>query len=957
MKHLSMTMGVVLAVLPLLSGEPQTQPILRLETGMHSAPIKRFAVDGSGRVLATASDDKTLRLWDTATGDLLATVRPPIGPGYEGNLYTCAFSPDGRTLAVGGWTGQAWDGSCSIYLVDAASAQITRRITGLPIFNHLVYGPDGRLAVGLSTGGIKVFLADGTLAFSDSGYGNQVYGADFDRAGRLVTSCYDGFLRLYDRNGRRVTKVQVKGQPFSVRFSPDGTRLAVGFNDDRIRVEVRSGQDLSIQFRPDVKEATTVFPFVAWSADGQVLSAAGGQQIRIWPNGGRGGWTDHPVVSSGVMDLASLPGGRLLWAAGDPAWGILGGLTRSPSNADFRSMMLGLDPEGTRVAFNYKSDGLVGDSASVASFDVNERAIRPGYPPGVQFPRTAAPGVVLTDWVNNPGPKLGQQPLAIRDFETSRCVALGPQGSILLGADWYLYAFDAKGNPRWEAPAPGSTWAVNVNRDGTLGVAAFGDGTIRWYRMEDGKELLAFFPHNDGKRWVAWTPLGYYDASPGGEDLIGWHVNRDKDQVADFFPASRFRAQFYRPDIVGQVLKVRDEDAAITRANAGRRTDLVMQEQALPPVVTILDPKGGTRIDGASATIRASVRTPKGRTTDVVWATVDGRRVDTRGLRPQQEQGNDQVYAVEVSLPDKDCLVSVFAQSGTLVSEPAMVKLLRGPAPIPSPLPASSPGDRPEPNPGRPPASAFVIQPKLYLLSIGVGAYRRADLSLDFPAKDARDLAAAFVAQKGGFYRDVEVKLLTDGEATKEAVLDGLEWLERQVTSKDVAVVFLAGHGLNDTGGQYYFLPSNADPDRIKRTMVADSDVRSTLAKLPGKVLLFLDTCHSGNILGGVKQRGGMDLNGFINELSSAESGVVVFSASTGRQSSQESRDWGNGAFTKAVVEGLSGKADFQHTGRVTLNMLDLYISERVKALTKGSQSPTTAKPNTIQDFPIAVVR
>ena len=100
-----------------------------------------------------------------------------------------------------------------------------------------------------------------------------------------------------------------------------------------------------------------------------------------------------------------------------------------------------------------------------------------------------------------------------------------------------------------------------------------------------------------------------------------------------------------------------------------------------------------------------------------------------------------------------------------------------------------------------------------------------------------------------------------------------------------------------------------------------------------------------------------MDLNGFINELSSAESGVVVFSASTGRQSSQESREWGNGAFTKAVIEGLSGKADFQHTGRVTLNMLDLYISERVKELTKGTQSPTTAKPNTVQDFPIAVVR
>jgi len=199
------------------------------------------------------------------------------------------------------------------------------------------------------------------------------------------------------------------------------------------------------------------------------------------------------------------------------------------------------------------------------------------------------------------------------------------------------------------------------------------------------------------------------------------------------------------------------------------------------------------------------------------------------------------------------------------------------------------------------------------------------------------------------------VKLLTDARATKDNVMDGLEWLERQVTAKDVAVLFLAGHGINDSGGRYCFLPADADPGRIKRTMVADSELRDTLASLPGKVLLFLDTCHGGSLLNGAGQRGSSDPNGFINELASAENGVVVFSASTGRQVSQESREWNNGAFTKALVEGLSGRADLQRTGRVTVNMLDLYISERVKALTHGTQAPTTAKPGTVPDFPVAI--
>ena len=61
-------------------------------------------------------------------------------------------------------------------------------------------------------------------------------------------------------------------------------------------------------------------------------------------------------------------------------------------------------------------------------------------------------------------------------------------------------------------------------------------------------------------------------ASPGGEDLIGWHVNRGWAQLADFFPASRFSARFNRPDIVQLVLKTRDEAEAIRQANEARET-------------------------------------------------------------------------------------------------------------------------------------------------------------------------------------------------------------------------------------------------------------------------------------------------------------------------------------------------------------------------------------------------
>jgi len=118
-----------------------------------------------------------------------------------------------------------------------------------------------------------------------------------------------------------------------------------------------------------------------------------------------------------------------------------------------------------------------------------------------------------------------------------------------------------------------------------------------------------------------------------------------------------------------------------------------------------------------------------------------------------------------------------------------------------------------------------------------------------------------------------------------------------------------------------------------------------------------MDACHSGNLMGKLKRRGVVVVNSVINELASAENGAVVFSAATGRQYALENAEWGNGAFTKGVVEGIRGKADYTSTGRITVNMLDLYVSERVKNLTKGQQTTTTVKPPNVPDFPVALLR
>jgi uncharacterized caspase-like protein len=193
-------------------------------------------------------------------------------------------------------------------------------------------------------------------------------------------------------------------------------------------------------------------------------------------------------------------------------------------------------------------------------------------------------------------------------------------------------------------------------------------------------------------------------------------------------------------------------------------------------------------------------------------------------------------------------------------------------------------------------------------------------------------------------------------------VIDGLDWLRRQATANDLVVLFLAGHGVNDHTNRYYFVPVNADPTRMRSTGIPNSDITEALQALPSKVLAFLDTCHAGNVLGSSKQRtlavgAHGDINRMVNELTSAENGVVVFASSTGRETSQESAEWNNGVFTKALVEGLAGKADFNHDDAVSLNELNLYVADRVKQLTNGDQHANMIRPDSIRDFPFAAVK
>jgi len=902
-------------------------PILRLDTEMHRAVINRIDVDAAERYLVTGSDDKTVRVWTLPEMRLLRVLRLPIGEGNEGKVYAVTISPDGETVAVGGWTGYDWNEGVSIYLFNRATGEMRQRLTGLPtVVNHLSYSPDGQyLVANLYKSGIRIYqTSDYTLYAEDTDYGDRSYWADFDNQGRLVTSCDDGYIRLYNQQFKLLKKRKASGgnRPYTVRFSSSGDKIAIGFADST-QVNVLSGKDLSTLYNPDTRGVDNGnLLSVAWSKDGRWLYAGGNYHDRTgislilrWGKAGQGSYDAWFAADDTIMDIQALREGSIIFGSADPTIGLFNAngqltLSHDAEIADFRESLAGLllSKDGSQVKFAYEVWG-----KRPASFSVNERILTlyPRPDSNLIIPYTES--LNITDWRHQYQPKLNGKPLTLKEHEMARSLAIAPDGQhFILGTDWYLRFFDKNGKQQWRVSAPGVAWDVNIAKNGKVAAAAFGDGTVRWYRLDDAKELLAFFPHNDGKRWILWTPEGYYAASSGAESLIGWHINQGPERAAEFFPTARFRERFYRPDVVAQVLG--------TQSNQEPKQQGI--QQIVPPVVTLLSPEDKARFSNSQLKIRYRIRRVSKEPITALKILLDGRPLKAI----QEKIVSETEQSLQITVPQRDVEVSLIAENRYAASEPATVRLRWR---------------------GRP---SDINKPKLYILAIGVSDYDNNSLDLNYAAQDARDFVKVLKQQKS-LYREISVKLLVD--ASKDEILDGLEWIEGQVTQHDVAMIFVAGHGINDTNGHYYFLPRNFNEQSFKRTALAYHDIKNTLSVLQGKVLFFIDTSYVKT----VKQGGVADIDKIANDLSSAENGIVVFASSTGKQSSQADQRWQNGAFTEVLVEGLRGATDSNQDAKISLNELGSYLSTRVKALTKGKQNRMMAKPQTIQDFPVVFIK
>jgi WD40 repeat protein len=934
--------------------EAGNEPQLRVEAGMHTAVARHVAVSADGKRIVSASYDKTIRIWSVPDGKLENVFRVPIGEGFEGSIFAIALSPDGKTIAAGGWMKQQY-----VYLIDAANGHVIRTLgPNKEVTMNLSFSPDGdKLAVVFGRNyGMRLYdVATGNLDTEDSNYADDTNGISFAENGTFATGSYDGLLRLYGQDGSLLSQIKAPSGKKIFSVSVAGDKVAVGYSDVA-KVDIFSTTDYEWQRQPDLSGMEKGdLTAVAWSKDRSTLYAGGSfrdetgwYRVVRWRDGGMGprayiyNSADtvldlQPYGQSGIVAVGALPQIAVLennpgdtHAKETPLMELftpIAGMGRNEKGA------ISVSADGAKVRFSLDVGGKRPVLFDTTTLELKEVV---GVPDDLIGPDITSRKI--DNWNGGRETKVDDQILVADPHETSFSVALSPDKQyVALGTAWYIRRYDAQAKFVWRTAIPGVAWGTNIAQDGKIIVAAVGDGTIRWFNAADGKELLALFIHNKDQRWILWAPTGYYAASPGGEDLMGWNVNRSEAQAPDFFPASRLREKYYRPDIVQQVLKTLDASEAVKVANveAGRDDEPSngdLTRAIFPAVVELAMDSNEIKTATSPVQVSYRVRSPSGEPIEAIDILINGRPLEGRAAIAIPDE--DEVTTLDIPVPSQDAEIGIIARTKTGASQVRIVKILWDGA------------------------FAEMLKPKLYAVVVGVSDYANGDYKLKYAAQDAKDFADALKRQEGGIYGKVDVRLLTDASATRDDIVEALEWLEGEVSSRDVGMVFMAGHGVTDNKQRFYYLPVDGEMDKLRSSAVSRDDLLATMSGLAGKAMMFIDACHSGASTRGEQTRSAdADITQIVNELSSAENGVVMFASSTGRQLSIENDMWKNGAFTEALIEGFSGGADYVKDGKLTISELDLWLSNRVKQLTDKKQSPVVRKPDTIPDFPIALVR
>jgi WD40 repeat protein len=936
------------------------KPQLVVETGGHTATILgAFFVPEEGkpqnaRELITTSRDGSVRFWDVETGEALRVLYPPLG-----DVQASAYCPTTHTLALSGRQGK----EPVILLLDVETNAIHLLKGHSGTGTALAFSPDGtRLAFTGPDVPLRVWdVADAAkvaLLKEMSGKGSKAWDVVFHPTDKRVISGADDGAMIWDveEGTSKLLKGHEKGI-VAVAWSPDGKKIAVGGSgslhvwDVASQTSTRMGDEhcSGVAFSPDSRKVLAVHKpgprvilrdleprtrpvhlslpekfatrALAFSPDGTKVITAGGEKSEVFLSNASNGKPVHHdgLGGAGQMHFAAA------WGEGGKsiAWGDTGGPPLFPGNKPLQQV------------FSLERLGLV-PLPRKDSADLFARAQRAQLKRGNMTLERESDNHTVTV------KKVGARPVSYkvagagpgRDTHVVCGSFVDDNRAVVGTAAGDLFLFDTTNGDRLcdfqGHLGPIGAVAVFEDKNHHYLLSAGTDKTLRIWDLQaargaaKGASLppwLSFFVA--GGEWIAWTPQGYYAASPNGEHFVGWLKGNGPDKLATYYPAEQFRSTYYEPKVIAALLEKGGLEKALYLSDKAKGNPMpapVQVDTVLPPQVTINEPaRNGQILQQPRLVIQAQAESQTDEPIKAMQLFLDGVPYERdKGATPVQPPATKPQMQWDVQVPTGRHRFTVVAATEKSRGESEIWVNNVAPAPL----------------------------PRLFVLAIGNNAYQNLK-PLACAKKDAASLEKAFLDYSKGkpqLFGDVRTRVIAD--ATQKATLGGFDWLkEQKMTADDVAVLFYSGHGDRDAQGKWWLMSVEADPKNFPQTAVSGAEMKQRLKELPcRRMLVLLDACHSGAL-------GSEDL---AVELKQPDCGVVVICSAMSEERSWENDKLGHGYFTQALVDGPAGKAGANPAGEITVSRLSVYVEETVPRDTDEKQHPVVGRPTTVRPFALA---